>query len=81
MKKVKKLFSVLVLTAALACVHPANVVAQSTDNPATSRTADDDDDDDSGKIGLVGLLGLLGLLGLKRRDRDDNKKYTTTTNR
>jgi MYXO-CTERM domain-containing protein len=80
MKKVTRIFTVLLITASLGFMQPA--IAQTGDGGATTtRTAGDDDDDDdgdSGKIGLAGLLGLLGLLGLKRKDRDDDRHRSTT---
>ena len=76
MKKITKGFSVLVLVTCLGFSSPS--LAQSADQtPTTQNVNDDDDDDNSGKIGLVGLLGLLGLLGL-RKNRTDDRKYSTT---
>jgi MYXO-CTERM domain-containing protein len=76
MKKIRTVLSALAIVTFLGISQP--VIAQ--DNPATTTqtTDDDEDDDNSGKIGLVGLLGLLGLLGLRKKDRNDDRKYTTT---
>jgi MYXO-CTERM domain-containing protein len=75
MKKVTKLFGAVAVFSLLTFTTP--VVAQDTDNNATTTRSDDaDDDDDEGKWGLAGLLGLLGLLGLKRRDDDRNRTTT-----
>ena len=75
MIKIIKGFSVLLFIVFLG-IH-STAVAQAVEPTNTTQTTDDDDDDDNGKIGLVGLLGLLGLLGL-RRNKTDERKYTTT---
>ncbi len=81
MKKMKKIFGVLLFSAFLGITTPA--VAQ-TPETGTTQTTDDDDDDDNGGWGLLGLLGLAGLLGLRRRDDNrltDDRTRTTTVNR
>jgi MYXO-CTERM domain-containing protein len=75
MKKIFKVISVLTLVTFLGITNP--IIAQDANSPATTQNADDNDDN-SGKIGLAGLLGLLGLLGLRRRDKNDDRRYTTT---
>jgi MYXO-CTERM domain-containing protein len=76
MRKIPKVMSVLALITFLGITNPT-IGQVAADNP-TTQNARDDDDDDSGKLGLVGLIGLAGLLGLRRRDRNDERKYTTT---
>lgn len=77
MQKITKIVTVLLLSFTMLASSPA--MAQSTDEPRTTQTSNNNDDD-TGKWGLAGLLGLLGLLGLRRRD-DDRKTVHTTTNR
>jgi MYXO-CTERM domain-containing protein len=73
----KKVLSVLTLTAFLAFTSPVVHAQTGGDATTTTTTRDDDGDDDdgdSGKWGLLGLLGLAGLLGLKRRDDDNHTR-------
>ena len=78
--KFVKLISAVTLMFFISATNP--VIAQNTDNTTTTTaTTDDDDDDDNDNWGLAGLLGLLGLLGLRKRDRDDDRRTTTTVRR
>jgi hypothetical protein len=77
MKKLFRVFSIVLICAALGINNP--VVAQNSD-PNTTTTSTNNDDD-TGKWGLAGLLGLLGLIGLKKKDDDYRNRSTTTTNR
>lgn len=56
----------------------AAIASTVTDPAVTTIPAEDDDDGDKGLWGLAGLIGLAGLLGLKRRERDDDRRTTTT---
>ena len=81
MKNNTKFIGLMALSACLLCSSP-DVVAQASpsDNTATKRDYNDGDDD-NGKWGLAGLIGLVGLLGLRGRDKDYDRRTTTTVNR
>ena len=76
MKTITKVLTVFTITAFLGFANP--IIAQDASSPATTQTANNGDDN-SGKIGLAGLLGLLGLLGLRRKDKTEDRRYSTSS--
>jgi hypothetical protein len=75
MKRIKKAFTAIALTALLFSASPVITYAQDAGTSTTTATTDDNDDGDN-DYGWIGLAGLLGLLGLIRKDND---RRTTTT--
>jgi hypothetical protein len=72
MKKIKRIMTVLVASAALLMSTPS--MAQNDPNNTTTNSSNDNDNDN---WGWVGLLGLLGLVGLKRKDDKRTSNYST----
>jgi MYXO-CTERM domain-containing protein len=77
MKRIKKAFTAIAMSAVLFAASPVMTYAQdaSTSTTTTTRDVDDADDDDDMDYGWIGLAGLLGLLGLRKRD--DDRRTTT----
>jgi len=73
MKKIKRAFTALALTAVLFAAAPT--VSYSQDNGTSTTARTDDDRDGDHDYGWIGLAGLLGLLGLRKKDND---RRTTT---
>lgn len=83
-----KVFSATVVAAGLAILpgtFPASAQTTTTPDNTTTTTSPGSDvyntnTEDDFDWGWLGLLGLSGLLGLLPRKREENVRYTSTTN-